>query len=299
MAPLFSLSSANEQPPGHRQPEETCAPETRVSKSQGTNAVRGTWNSEGEAGRHLRTKAGQAGATPAGQETPSFVPIPLRLERIATQAREYPDMAFTTLAHHLDVALLEHAFHRLNPQSAPGVDRVTWRRYKDNLETNLETLHEKLVTETYSPQAVVRRLIPKGGGKLRPLGLPALEDKIVAKAVAMLLESIYEQDFYDFSHGFRPGRNPHQALREIRQELLGSRIGYVIDCDISSFFDNLEHDTLLAILRKRVKDGRVLTCIEMWLKAGILDGKEMVYPDKGSPQGSVSTLPTELPTKCR
>jgi len=258
-----------------------------VPGSQGTNSVRGTWSSEGEAGRHLRTKAGQIGATPVGQETPSYLPIALRLERIATQAREYPDMAFTTLAHHLDVAMLERAFQRLNPKSAAGVDRVTWRRYKENLEANLETLHDKLVTETYSPQAVVRRLIPKGGGKFRPLGLAALEDKIVAKAVGMLLESIYEQDFYDFSHGFRPGRSPHLALHEVRQGLFGSRIGHVIDCDISSFFDNLQHDTLLAILRKRVKDGRVLKLIETWLKAGILDGKEMVYPDKGSPQGSV------------
>jgi RNA-directed DNA polymerase len=167
-------------------------------------------------------------------------------------------MAFTTLAHHLDVAMLADAFRRLNPHSAPGVDRVTWRRYKENLASNLETLHEKLVNDTYSPHPVVRRVIPKGGGTFRPLGLPALEDKIVAKAVAMLLESIYEQDFSDFSHGFRPGRSPQQALHEVRQGLLGSRIGYVIDCDISSFFDDLAHDTLVAMLRKRVKDGRVL-----------------------------------------
>jgi retron-type reverse transcriptase len=153
------------------------------------------------------------------------VPVPLRLERIATQAQQYPDMAFTTLAHHLDVAMLERAFRSLNPRSAPGADRVTWHTYKENLTTNLEALHEKLVHGTYCPQPVVRRLIPKGHGKLRPLGLPALEDKIVAKAVAMLLEAIYEQDFYDFSHGFRPGRNPHQALHEVRQGLLGSRMG--------------------------------------------------------------------------
>jgi RNA-directed DNA polymerase len=196
-----------------------------MSASQGTNAVRGTWCSEGDAGRHLRTKAGPAGTISAGPGTPSPVPITLRLERIATQAREYPDMACTTLAHHLDVAMLESAFERLNPQSAPGVDRVTWRAYKEHLETNLETLHEKLVTETYSPQPVVRRLIPKSNGKLRPLGLPALEDTIVAKAVGILLESIYEQDFYDLSHGFRPGRSPHQALHEVRQGLLGSRRG--------------------------------------------------------------------------
>lgn len=154
-----------------------------MSTSQGSNSVRGTWCSEDEAGRHLRSKAGAAGDSLEGQETPSFLPISLRLERIATQAREYPDMAFTTLARHLDEAMLEGAFQRLNPKSAPGVDRVTWRAYKENLEANLNTLPDKLVTETYRPQAVVRRLIPKGGGKLRPSGLPALEDKIVAKAV--------------------------------------------------------------------------------------------------------------------
>jgi group II intron reverse transcriptase/maturase len=196
-------------------------------------------------------------------------------------------MACTTRAHHLDVAMLEDAFRRLNPRSAPGVDRVTWRLYKEHLASNLETLHEKLVNDTYSPQPVVRRLIPKSNGKLRPLGLPALEDKIVAKAVARLLEAIDEQDFCDASYGFRPGRSPHQALHAVRQGLLGHRIGQVIDGDSSAFFDNLQHDTLLAILRKRIKDGRVLDLIEKWLHAGILDGKAMVYPDKGSPQGSV------------
>ena len=129
MAPLFPTTNAHARTPGHRQPVEPCAPAAKVSRSQGTNAVRGTWSSEGEAGRHLRTKAGQSGANPTGQETPSSLPIPLRLERIATQAREYPDMAFTTLAHHLDVAMLERAFQRLNPKSAPGVDRVTWRAF--------------------------------------------------------------------------------------------------------------------------------------------------------------------------
>jgi RNA-directed DNA polymerase len=276
-----SPTTAHEHVAGHRQPGDTWAQEATRPGSQGTNTVRGTWCSEGDAGRHLRTKARQ------GPGTPSPEPVLLRLERIATQARGYPDMAFTTLAHHLDVAMLEDAFRRLNPRSAPGVDRVTWRTYKENLATNLETLHEKLVNDTNCPQPVVRRLIPKSRGKFRPLGLPALEDKIVAKAVARLLEAVYEQDFCDSSYGFRPGRSPHQALHDVRQGLLGNRIGQVIDCDISSFFDNLQHDTLLAILRKRIKDGRVLEVIERWLKAGILDGKEMGYPDKGSPQGSV------------
>ena len=130
---------ANEPAPGHRQPEETSAREAARPGSQGTTAVRGTWCSAGEAGRHRRTTAGHAGATPGGQGTPSPVPIPQRLERLATQAREYPAMACTTLAHHLDVALLAHAFRSLTPPSAPGVDRVTWRTDTHHLETNLET----------------------------------------------------------------------------------------------------------------------------------------------------------------
>ena len=196
-------------------------------------------------------------------------------------------MAFNTLAHLLDVPMLERAFRSLNPKSAPGVDRVTWRQYQQDLETNLEGLHTKLVSRTYTPQPVQRRWIPKSNGKLRPLGLPALEDKIVAKAVALLLEPIYEQDFCPSSYGFRPGRSCHQALRDLRKGLLAQGVQYVIDCDISAFFDNLRHDVLLSLLRKRIKDGRLLALIRMWLEAGIMDGKEMVFPEKGSPQGSV------------
>ena len=195
-------------------------------------------------------------------------------------------MAFTTLAHHLDVPFLEFAFDRLNRNSAAGIDRVTWRDYEENLIPKLEDLHARLVNREYDPQPVVRQWIPKSNGKLRPLGLPALEDKIVQRATADLLESIYEQDFHEFSYGFRPGRSAHHALRDLRQGLQ-SGIQHVIDCDISAFFDNLQHDKLLSILRKRVKDGRILELIESWLKAGIMDGKELVFPDKGSPQGSV------------
>jgi group II intron reverse transcriptase/maturase len=195
-------------------------------------------------------------------------------------------MVFTTLAHHLDVSFLERAFDRLNRGSAPGIDRVTWRAYEEDLIPKLEDLHARLVNGEYQPQPVIRRWIPKGNGKLRPLGLPALEDKVVQRAVADLLESIYEQDFQEFSYGFRPGRSAHQAIRDVRQGL-HTGINYVIDCDISSFFDNLQHDKLVAILRKRVNDGRLLALIESWLEAGIMDGREMVFPEKGSPQGSV------------
>jgi RNA-directed DNA polymerase len=216
-----------------------------------------------------------SGRTHAAMGSMSPTTVRSRLEWIASQAQKYPHTAFTTLAHHLDVALLERAFRRLNPRSSPGIDRVTWQAYKRNLDTNLEKLHERLVLGTYRPQVVVRRWISKSGGKYRPLGIPALDDKVVQRAVAMLLEQIYEQDFYGFSYGFRPGRSCHQALRALRQGMLHG-VRHVIDCDISSFFDNLQHDQLLAILRKRVNDGRLLQLIEMWLKAGrVVDGQHL------------------------
>jgi hypothetical protein len=216
---------AHAHTPGHRRPEEAYAPGAALPGSQGTTAGRGTWWSEGAAGRHLRTTAGQAGTLPAGPGTPSPVPISLRLERLATQAQHYPDMACTTLAQHREVAMRERAFRRLTPPSAPGVDRVPWRLYQETLQTPRETFHEQLVNDPSCPPPVVRRLLPQSNGKLRPLGLPAVEDKRVAKAVTLLLEAIDAQAVYDFSHGFRPGRNPHQARQEVRQGLLGSRMG--------------------------------------------------------------------------
>ena len=256
-------------------------PSSDPSKRQGTNSVHGTCTSEGEAGRHSPLQARLDKGTSSSES------ILQRLERIAAQAREYPEMQFTTLAHLLDVALLERAYWSLNPKSAPGVDRVTWRKYQRNLDTNLEDLHTRLKSQTYHPQPVKRRWILKSPGKFRPLGLSALEDKVVAKAVALLLEQIYEQDFLDFSHGFRPNHSCHKASHQVRQELLKLGITCVIDCDLRSFFDNLRHDVLLSLLRKRVNDGSLLRLIKRMLEAGIMDGKELVFPEKGSPQGSV------------
>ncbi len=157
----------DEPPAGPSQSVGSTGPKAADSRSQGTNSVHGTWSSEGEAGRHSRSKAGLE------QGTSSPESILQRLDRIAAQAREYPDMTFTTLAHHLDVAMLERAFWSLNPRSAPGLDRVTWQAYQRDLDLNLEGLHEKLVSGTYRPQPVERRWIPKSDGKkLRPLGLP-------------------------------------------------------------------------------------------------------------------------------
>jgi RNA-directed DNA polymerase len=153
-------------------------------------------------------------------------------------------MACPTLAQHLDVALRAAAVRRLTPHSAPGVDRVTWRLDTEHLESPLATFHEQRVNDPSCPQPVGRRLLPKRNGTRRPLGLPAVEDTSVAKAVARLLEALSAQECSDVSHGLRPGRNPPQALPEVRQGLRGSRMRQVIDCDISAFFDTLPHDPL-------------------------------------------------------
>lgn len=257
------------------------APSRELTKNQGTNAVQGTWDSKGEAGRHLPLQADQAHGTPRPE------PILHRLKRIAEQAQQYPDMQFTTLAHLLDELMLERAFWSLKPNSAPGTDRVTWHQYKRELKENLEDLLNRLKSKTYRPQPVKRHWIDKENGKRRPLGIPCLEDKVVAKAVALLLEQIYEQDFKDFSYGFRPGRSCHDASHRLRNELLQQGITCVIDCDVSSFFDNLEHDTLLSLVKNRVNDGALLRLLRLMLEAGIMEGRELVFPEKGSPQGSV------------
>jgi RNA-directed DNA polymerase len=281
MASPFSTANAHEDASGHRQPGETGARQAEVSASQGTHAVHGTWCREGEAGRHRRTKAGY------GPETPRPAPVPLRLERIATQAQPYPDRVVTTLAHHLDVAMRDRACGRLNPHSAPGVDRGTWQTDKAKRATRLAALHAKLVNGTDGPPPVVRRLIPTSHGQRRPRGLPALEDTSVAQAGAMLVEAIYAQECGDGSYGFRPGRSPHHALHEGRQGWRKNGSGSGIDCDLSAGCDHVPHDTLCTMLRQRLKDGRGLELIERWRHAGILDGQEMGFPDKGRPQGSV------------
>ena len=165
MASKISHISNDEPHAGLSQPGGSSTPGDRLPRSQGTDSVRGTWSSEGEAGHHFASNAAEGPTTPSRQSPRQ------RLERIATQAREYPDMAFTTLAHHLDVPLLEFAFDRLNRNSAAGIDRVTWRDYEDNLIPKLEDLHARLVNGEYEPQPVARRWIPKSNGKLRPLGL--------------------------------------------------------------------------------------------------------------------------------
>ena len=209
------------------------------------------------------------------------------LSRIAEQSAHNPDLVFTTLAHHMTVEFLQEAFSRVRPQAAPGVDGVTWQAYERNLATNLEDLHQRLREGRYSAPPVRRSWLEKEDGRRRPLGIPTLEDKIVQRAVAMLLEAVYEPLFRGFSFGFRPGRSAHQALAYVRTMCLELHITWIVDADVSSFFDDLDHGHLRTFLKKKVNDGALLRLIGKWLKAGVLDQGCLLHPKSGSPQGGV------------
>lgn len=206
---------------------------------------------------------------------------------MAEQAIQYPEMQFTTLAHLLDQELLREAYRRTNKSSAPGCDGVTAADYAEHLDDNLRDLHERLRSGRYIPPPVERTWLPKDDGSQRPIGKPTFEDKIVQRAVSMLLEEIYEQDFYDFSYGFRRGRSPHQALHDLRERCRTMDVHWILDADVSGFFDNIDHSWLQELLSRRVNDGSIRRLIGRWLKAGVLEGVDLSYSDQGTPQGGV------------
>jgi len=222
------------------------------------------------------------------KETPSSLNISTKLERLAKLAKEAPGMAFTTLAHHLDVEWLREAYRRTRKDGAAGVDGQSAQEYQANLEGNLQSLLERAKSGTYRAPPVRRVHIPKGdGSQTRPIGIPTFEDKVLQRAVVMVLEAIYEQDFLPCSYGFRTGRSAHQALEALRDQAMCIAGGWVLEVDIRKFFDTLDHGHLLEILRRRVRDGVLLRLISKWLHAGVLEAGAVSYPEAGSPQGGV------------
>src|SRR5919109_619101 len=213
--------------------------------------------------------------------------ISTQLQRIAEQAKTYPAMVFTTLAHRMDVDFLREAYHRTRKDSAPGVDGGTADEYAEHLEENLRDLHERLRSGRYQAAPVERVWIEKDDGGQRPIGKPAFQDKIVQRAVAMLLEAVYEQDFYDGSYGFRPGRSPHEALHELRQRCMTEGIGWIVEADVSGYFDSIDRTRLREVLRQRVNEGRVLRLIGKWLRAGVMEEGVLTHPETGVVQGGV------------
>jgi RNA-directed DNA polymerase len=221
-------------------------------------------------------------------ETQSSPTVSTRLQRIAQQAKRHPERAFTTLAHHIDIDWLREAHRRTRKDGAKGVDGQSAEQYAEDLENRLQSLLERFKSGTYRAPPVRRVYVPKGEGKqMRPIGIPSFEDKVLQRAVAMVVEAIYEQDFSDCSYGFRPGRSAHQALEAVRDATMPVGGGWVIEVDIRKFFDNLVHEQLQRIVRRRVGDGVLLRMIGKWLNAGVMDEGELRFPEAGTPQGGV------------
>jgi group II intron reverse transcriptase/maturase len=214
--------------------------------------------------------------------------ISTKQQRIATLARQAPQMAFTSLAHHIDIEWLREAYNRTRRDGASGIDGQTWREYGERLEENLASLLDRAKSGRYRAPPVRRVHIPKGDGKsTRPLGIPTLEDKVLQRAVAMVLEPIYEQDFHSFSYGFRPGRSAHQALDAFRDRMMEMGGGWVVEVDISKFFDTIDHGQLREIVSHRVRDGVLTRLIGKWLNAGVWENGCITRSEAGTPQGGV------------
>jgi RNA-directed DNA polymerase len=221
-------------------------------------------------------------------ETSGSITVSTKLERIAKLAREMPQTALTTLAHNIDIDWLHEAYRRTRKNGATGVDRQTAEEYAGNLEVNLRSLLERAQSGSYVAPPVRRIHIPKGdGSQTRPIGIPTFEDKVLQRAVAMVLEAIYEQSFLVCSYGFRPGRSAHQALRLVQSQTVKMAGRWVLEIDIRRFFDTLDHGQLRDIVRKRVRDGVLLRLISKWLNAGVMEDGAIVYPEAGTPQGGV------------
>lgn len=201
------------------------------------------------------------------------------LEGIAKKAKRERKYRFRDLYRQIDYAALMAAWKKLNKKAAAGVDEITAREFEKNLEENLKNILESLKEKRYHAKLVRRRYIDKGNGKKRPLGIPALSDKIVQRAVADILEAIYEQDFIEESYGYRPNKSAKQAVIDLTDELQNGKYNYIVEADIKGFFDNIDHDWLVKMLEERINDRQFIRLTKKWLRAGILeeDGKVILH----------------------
>jgi group II intron reverse transcriptase/maturase len=252
-------------------------------------AVKPTNNAERSAAEPVEPRAATEGN--ADQQTTyrtqSRASVPHALERIRKVAKEKRKEKFTALFHHISVDRLDEAFLELKEEAAPGVDGLTWKGYEADLERNLEDLHSRLHRGAYRAQPSRRVYIPKPDGRQRPLAIAALEDKIVQRAVVALLNAIYEEDFLGLSYGFRPGRGTHDALDALVVGIERSKVNWILDADIRSFFDEISQEWLIRFLEHRIGDRRIIRLIQKWLKAGILEDGVVTVSGRGTGQGSV------------
>ncbi len=268
----------------HGVEESDCAVVPVNQPNKGEPAGMGSTAEVGEGRAQAEENIGQD-RTPPAQDGRSRVSQGLAGVRQA--AKEKKEERFTTLLHHLTPALLRESFYVLKREAAPGVDGVRWKEYEEGLEGRLTDLHSRIHRGAYRAQPSRRVYIPKADGRLRPLGVAALEDKIVQQAVVAILNQIYENDFVGFSYGFRPGRSQHQALDALMVGLTRRRVNWVLDLDIRGFFDNMDHGWTMKFVEHRVADPRVLRLIRKWLKAGVSEDGEWSESKVGTPQGAV------------
>ena len=242
------------------------------------------------AAERVEPRAGTKGnaGQPHTQRTQGRASVSQGLDRVRHAARQWKKEKFTALLHHVTIDLLRESFLALKRRAAPGVDGVTWEDYEAGLEGNLQGLHARVHSGGYRALPVRRRFIPKpGSDKQRPLGIAALEDKIVQRALVAVLNAIYEEDFLGFSYGFRPRRSPHDALDALSAAISGTQVNWILDADIRSFFDSVSQEWLVRFLEHRIGDERVIRLVRKWLKAGVLEDGNWSVSETGTPQGAV------------
>jgi len=230
--------------------------------------------------------SGQSATDPPGDVPPLFEGESSLL-RIRMLAESEPDLVFTSVVDRIDLYLLKKSFRQVRKNKSAGVDKITAKEYAKDLDENLYNLHQRLRRGQYVATPVRRIWIDKEGGKKRPIGIPALEDKIVQRAASTILNVIYDVNFFDFSHAFRKGHNQHKALHQIRELCRRMNIGWIVSADIEGLFDNIDHNLLRGFIKRRVNDGGMLRLIGKWLNAGVMEEGILSYPGKGVPQGGV------------
>jgi len=208
---------------------------------------------------------------------------------IGMLAQKNPEMVFTSLVHRINLSLLKEGFRKIRKGKASGVDGITAEKYAKNLDQNLYQLYQRLRRGQYTAIPVKRIWLEKENGKQRPIGIPAFEDKVVQKAVEMILSKIFETDFYDFSHGFRSGHSQHMAIKELRDNCIRNNTHWMLSADITGLFDNIDHEHLRKFIKQRVNDGGIIRLIGKWLNAGVMEEGKYYSTDSGTPQGGVMT----------
>lgn len=254
---------------------------------KGAPVVRGTGagvSAEVVEGRH--STRGNTDQQNASRTQSRIQGAPNALDRVREAAKRDKGAKFTALMHHVTIERLRTGFLSLKRKAAPGTDGVTWLQYAEDLEGNLRNLHGRLHRGAYRAKPSRRMFIPKSDGRLRPLGIASLEDKIVQKAVVEVLNAVYEVDFLGFSYGFRPGRSQHQALDALTVGILRKKVNWVLDADIRGFFDAIDHEWLLKFVGHRIGDKRILRLIQKWLVAGVMDNGIWTKSGEGTPQGA-------------